>query len=375
MKTTFFLPRIFLVAFAALAMAITYFAAPTAHAKPNATIVVNSLADTSGGVDCTLRDAILAANWNTVYGGCSAGAPGADTITFGVIGTITLTGGLGGPLANEPLEIIGPTGGITIDGAGLYRAFSVGNQATLTISNLTIANAFSSSGGGAAAAWCSYCALNVDHVTFIGNRSNGGIQAGGALFNRVSATLTVTSSTFISNTAPNGGAIANYGALYITNSTFISNTANNGAAITNQYTGTTTIVNSTFANHLGNSGVQTSGTAITLRNTIIANTSGANCSGGMIDGDFNLQFGGTVAGSCGATIPTLDPLLGELGNHGGKTQTIMLLPASPAINAIIGNANCPVTDQRDVRRAVGLWCDIGAYEAASIVGFFPFVQK
>ena len=375
MKTTFFLPRIFLVALAALGIATIMFAAPTAHAKPNATIVVNSLADTSGGVNCTLRDAILAANWNAVRGGCSAGAPGADTITFGVTGTITLTGGLGGPLANEPLTILGPTGGITLDGVGLYQVFSVSSQAALTISNLTLANAFSGSGGGAVVAWCNHCTLNVDHVTFIGNRSNGGIQAGGALFSSVSATTTITNSAFISNTAPNGGAIANYGTLNVTNSTFISNTASNGAAITNQYTGTTTIVNSTLANNFGNSGVQTSGTAITLRNTIIANTSGANCSGDVIDGGFNLDFGGTITNSCGATIPMLDPVLGVLGNHGGKTQTIVLLPASPAINAIIGNANCPLTDQRDVRRAVGLWCDIGAYEAASIVGFFPFVQK
>jgi hypothetical protein len=60
-------------------------------------------------------------------------------------------------------------------------------------------------------------------------------------------------------------------------------------------------------------------------------------------------------------------LLGTLGNYGGSTQTIPLLPGSPAINA--GNdAFCAVTsvnnlDLRGVARPFGTHCDIGAFEA------------
>ncbi|MBI3965310.1 MAG: CSLREA domain-containing protein [Chloroflexi bacterium] len=60
------------------------------------TITVNSTANTAAddGV-CTLREAITAANTNASSGAttgeCTAGSSGADTITFSVTGTITVT--------------------------------------------------------------------------------------------------------------------------------------------------------------------------------------------------------------------------------------------------------------------------------------------
>jgi CSLREA domain-containing protein len=48
-----------------------------------ATITVNSTADTTGGVPCTLRDAILAANTNAASGGCAAGGA-SDVIAFAI---------------------------------------------------------------------------------------------------------------------------------------------------------------------------------------------------------------------------------------------------------------------------------------------------
>src|SRR5579862_3419149 len=53
-------------------------------------IVVNSLADGSVSGSCTLRDAVQAASTGAVVNGC-LGVPGANTITFSVSGTITLT--------------------------------------------------------------------------------------------------------------------------------------------------------------------------------------------------------------------------------------------------------------------------------------------
>ena len=53
---------------------------------------------------------------------------------------------------------------------------------------------------------------------------------------------------------------------------------------------------------------------------------------------------------------------GALGKHGGRTETIALLSASPAINAI-PSAQCAVDkDQRGVKRPQGRRCDIGAFE-------------
>jgi predicted secreted protein len=55
-----------------------------------------------------------------------------------------------------------------------------------------------------------------------------------------------------------------------------------------------------------------------------------------------------------------DPLLGTLGNYGGSTQTIPLLPGSSAINAT--STNCPLTDQRGFPRS-SPDCDIGSFES------------
>ena len=65
--------------------------APRAQAAPAASITVDSLADTTGGGVCTLRDAIKTVNDNLSYGTCNTGA---DTIIFSVNGVITLTSDL-----------------------------------------------------------------------------------------------------------------------------------------------------------------------------------------------------------------------------------------------------------------------------------------
>ncbi len=54
-------------------------------------------------------------------------------------------------------------------------------------------------------------------------------------------------------------------------------------------------------------------------------------------------------------------LLGPLGNYGGQTQTMPLLPGSPAIDAGISGAGIPTTDQRGKPRVGGT--DIGAFES------------
>jgi hypothetical protein len=50
--------------------------------------------------------------------------------------------------------------------------------------------------------------------------------------------------------------------------------------------------------------------------------------------------------------------LAPLADNRGPTQTMALLPGSPAINAG-DNITCPETDQRGVARPQGSQCDIG----------------
>jgi predicted outer membrane repeat protein len=66
-------------------------------------------------------------------------------------------------------------------------------------------------------------------------------------------------------------------------------------------------------------------------------------------------------------IITADPMLGTLGNYGGYTQTIPLLPGSSAIDMANG-AYAPATDQRGVSRPQGDGDDIGAYEVEVTTG-------
>ncbi len=147
--------------------------------------------------------------------------------------------------------------------------------------------------------------------------------------------------------------------------------------------GELSITNSTLSNNIATSGVvagrdvyiTSNLTAVTaaINNSILGQTdggdsdffaSGASTSGG---GDNLIRNPGTGAGAFAGSFSRADPLLDPAGlkNNGGPTDTIALLPGSPAIDA--GNKieeNLPTTDQRgDPRPAVaGTNPDIGAYE-------------
>src|SRR5262249_7726959 len=56
------------------------------------------------------------------------------------------------------------------------------------------------------------------------------------------------------------------------------------------------------------------------------------------------------------------PALSDLGDHGGPTQTYVLLPDSPALNAGDNSLVDSATDQRGYARVVNGTVDIGAVE-------------
>ncbi len=72
--------------------------------------------------------------------------------------------------------------------------------------------------------------------------------------------------------------------------------------------------------------------------------------------------GGLVNGDNGNLVGVADPGLAPLGDNGGSTQTIALLPGSPAIDA--GSATwSSATDQRSISRPQSPAPDIGAFES------------
>jgi hypothetical protein len=147
-------------------------------------------------------------------------------------------------------------------------------------------------------------------------------------------------------------------------------------------TGTLTVVNSTIADNTvvsggSGGGLGVGGSTATVDNTIVAlNTDGTG--NGVAPDDisgtvsassaYNLidtgGAGGLVNGVDGNQVGVANPVLGALGDYGGHTPTIPLLPDSPAIDA--GSDNIPglwvpTTDQRGVYRPSAR-IDIGAFQ-------------
>jgi CSLREA domain-containing protein len=326
--------------------------------------------------------------------------------------------GINNTTSDGPNGLPDITGALTINGHGstvsrnspspVFRIFHIASSGNLTVNNLTIsgADSASSTGGGMynlgtvvingstfsnnkaifgsainnlgvltitgslftnnsisqAGTILSTGVLTVDKTTFSNNSANNGagIYAGGM--------TTITNSTFVGNlaTTNDGGAIfANGGTMSITNSTFSGNTAagTGGGLVTSAGTPPTVkINNSTF---FGNKAAIGGGVRVwlgsaTLQNTIVANSlAGGNCSRTASAGH-NLSSDATCGGGPGDILKT-NPKLGPLADNGGPTQTLALLPGSPAVDRG-NNATCATTDQRGVPRPVGPACDIGAYE-------------
>jgi hypothetical protein len=151
-----------------------------------------------------------------------------------------------------------------------------------------------------------------------------------------------------------GGGIYNGSPLEILNSTISDNTADYGAGLYNE-----------FAVEMG------------LTNTIIANSiRGGDCLNdkGTISTNINNLVEDGTCSDGGLNFKTGDPLLDVLGDNGGLTQTLALLPGSPAIDA--GDTSLgPLTDQRGVYRPQGFQTDIGAYELVQYMIYLPLIMS
>ncbi len=157
-----------------------------------------------------------------------------------------------------------------------------------------------------------------------------------------------------------------------------------GGGIENE--GTMSISDSTIADNDNTSasggGILQDG-ALTLANTIVADNEAAagpdiysedgslTSEGNNLIGQTNGSTGWITSDLTGTTANPLNPLLGPLANNGGPTETMALLPGSPAIDAG-NNALIPAgitTDQRGpgYARVVNGNVDIGAYEVQTPV--------
>ncbi|HZY84556.1 MAG TPA: choice-of-anchor Q domain-containing protein, partial [Gemmataceae bacterium] len=252
----------------------------------------------------------------------------------------------------------------------------VQNTGTMTVSGCSIiGNSNDSRVGAFGAGVANSGQMTITDSTVSNNVATAlsGAVAGGGIFN--SGTLTLLRSTVSGNQAnpsvlarATGGGVATMGSSVttITDCTITGNSSLTGGGGVQVLGGTLALTNCTVALNAGG-GIALSGgaPAVGLQNTIVAqNTSGPDVSGAVQSGGDNLI--GSPTGATGL-LPgdrtNVDPLLGPLQFNGGPTQTLALLPGSPAIDAGSNAApGLPATDQRGLNRVVNNVVDIGAFE-------------
>ncbi len=271
------------------------------------------------------------------------------------------------------------TGDIAADGAGVYNdggttvatgATVTGNSASDTGGGLlnhggttTLTSSVVSGNDAASAAGVGtyhYGTSTLNNCTVSGNSASG---SGGGLSTNYSTTL-LTSCAVSGDTAANGGGLytVNHGTASATNSTVSGNTAEtDGGGLYTATGGKTTLADATISGNsagVSGGGLYNQTGTVTLGNTIVAvnmaGTSGPDALGTVsslgnnLVGETDGSSGWVAADLTGTGAQPLNPLLSPLGNYGGPTDTMALLPGSPAINAG-SNALIPggvTTDQR-----------------------------
>jgi CSLREA domain-containing protein len=384
--------------------------------------VVTKTQDTNDGAcnaDCSLREAILAANGNAGADDIQLGA-GTFVLTIAGAGEdVCATGDL--DLWNESVSITGQGPGVTIiDATGLGdRVFDVGVDAAATVNleALTVTGGSCTADGGGILLYDGHLVL--DNVVLRDNQTTG---SGGGVY-CYQNDLTVQGDSIIANNAAStqwyGGGIACQN-VTITDSTVSDNLGGSGGGISNIYvTGNINISGSTFAynrteNYDGGA-IHCDGAVVAISNsTLVGNESGrmggaiyaagatanvtldavtlsGNSSPGgeslRVVGSANMVFTNSlISGSCydggglfsssggnlespgntcglgstGDDVNVVDPMLAPIAPYGGPTQTMFPLAGSPAIGSAL-NGQCLAVDQRGEQRNDGA-CDVGAVE-------------
>lgn len=336
-------------------------------------VVSGSTAASGGGIQ---NSGTLGLENSTVTGNTAQG-PGGGILNQGILAisnTVILnnvtTGDSGGGIYNAgsaQARVIRST--ISNNTAGHYYGGGIHNSSAMTVIGSIIDNNVATGNGGGIN---NNGTLTVLASTIAGNTAGCADGRGGGIENSAGH-LTLVASTISGNQGCyRGGAIENtvMSTLLMVNSTISGNNGSTtGGGIENNSNSSVWARYSTISNNTASTGgdINNGSGLVSLTGSIVANPSGANCSGPITEGQgYNLDSGA----SCGLSQPTdltnVDPLLGPLANHGGPTATIAPVTGSPVLNRGGTRATgCPATDQRGVSRPQGPACDIGAYESGS----------
>jgi len=324
------------------------------------------LRSNSGGATFSLTNSSIR---NNVSGGNAGGV-----YVGGVINTTI-----------EDVEITGNKTYNTGDGGGLFLET---RGTTNFIRRTTIADNQAQDGGGVAftrLGTSPRSVLVLEDTTIDGNEGRG--QGGGVYLRGQQLTLdrsTISNNSTVDASGGIGGGLSLQGETLIRNSTISGNFTNNnggGIAVTDDPVGPFNVnfryvtLTNNRSNAIGGGVYRVGGNnRVNTATSIIAENTAAdgapNYFGEMASADGNLIGDGSQiiwltdmnGDLVGTSQSPIDPLLGDLADNGGFTQTHALLPGSPAIDGT-GTTNFVFTeDQRGVARPQGSGRDIGAFE-------------
>jgi hypothetical protein len=281
-------------------------------------------------------------------GVCIVNSSGSATVTYSTFSENRDTNLFNDYMFNGyPGGAIIRSAGMTIDNSIISDNLAIGDRAYSSASGGPAYPARSASGGGI---YVSGGTLSISSSTITGNEAIGG------------STGSLGDAEGPAGNGQGGGLYIAGGSVSINNSTLDDNEAVGGAA---------TLPGIGGAGYGGGIDNAAGPGALQLYDTILADNSTSTEDpdlDGFVDSlGYNL-FGNSSGGSGFAAndLVNVNPQLGPLQNNGGPTQTMALLPGSPAIDAG-DNANAPAYDQRGpgFSRIINGTIDIGAFEVQS----------
>lgn len=335
----------------------------TSLSLSNATIINNTARRFAGGlfvdqysdelpVNVTIDNSVISGNQVTDSQGFAGGA-----YFYNVDATLSNI-----ELMDNYAGVAG--GGLVVDGYG--SAVNISNSTisgNSTSTELTLGSL--GSGGGI---YISEGRLDIVSSTVSNNHA---VYGGGVMGSEVSPSVNIERSTFSNNSASLSGGALNLptGSLYASVSTFSGNRANTsgttgtGGAL-HMNMASSEITASTIFNNQGPASVYAA-VSPTIRNTIIAGSSSADCDlpGAMAVNNFSWFEDASCSGTAQGD-PRLNPLMDNNQGLMANTLTHAPLPLSPVLGAgdpMVCTAMGFDTDQRGVARSN---CDIGAFEGS-----------
>ena len=240
--------------------------------------------------NCSLVDAIVAANTDTATGGCEAGHPGEDIIEL--TSDVLLDevdnaerGATGLPVVSSRIRIEGNGFGIQRNPTGPeFRIFAVSQPGRLTLDSVTVADGACPDCNGGAVRVSHLASLVVRNSTITRNiaRSPGIDGDGAAIWAFNDGSIIIIDSVLSRNRTPVGwgGGISTGGPLTLVNTSIIENEALRGGAISGGFP--TVIVDSLIAdNVVGQTGGGIYNSELEMLGTTVSGNFAGSTAGGI----------------------------------------------------------------------------------------------